>query len=78
VEQCPQCKGRRLRATREERDHAVGGVLYTGFVNVHVCKTCRAVLKDKGEEEAFVRDVERVAAKGALEGTPPRKIHKRP
>jgi hypothetical protein len=63
--------------TREERDYPVGGVLYTGFVTVTVCKTCRAVHADKSEEEAFVRDVERVAADAALEGTPPRKIRRR-
>ena len=77
VVECPSCNGRRLRATREERDHAVNGVLYTGFVKVAVCKTCRAVHKDKEEEEAFVRDVERVASSDAPERAEPRKIHRR-
>ena len=77
VEQCPACGGRRLRETREERDHKVGGVLYTGFVQVVVCKTCRVVHKDRAEEEAFVRAVEEVASKVALPGVAPRKIHQR-
>jgi hypothetical protein len=77
LEQCPECKGRRLRATREERDHTVGSVLYTGFVKVVVCKTCRAVIKDDAEEQAFVREAEQVATGAALEGEPPRKIHPR-
>jgi hypothetical protein len=77
VVECPSCNGRRLRATREERDHSVDGALYTGFVKVTVCKTCRAVHKDKQEEEAFVRDVELVAANSAPERAEPRKIHRR-
>jgi uncharacterized protein with PIN domain len=76
VEQCPACKGRRLRSTREERDHAVGDVTYTGFVSVTVCKTCRAVHRDPREEEAFARDVERVASGQEPEGEPPRKIRR--
>lgn len=77
LEQCPECKGRRLRVTREERDHTVDAVLYTGFVKVVVCKTCRAILKDREEEGAFVREVERVASGLAPEGEEPRKIHRR-
>jgi hypothetical protein len=77
VEQCPECSGRRLRATREERDHTVGGVLYTGFVKVTVCKTCRAVLKDPSEEAAFVLEVAQIASNAAPEGEPPRKIRRR-
>jgi hypothetical protein len=77
VDQCPKCKGRRLRATREERDHPVGGVLYTGFVSVTVCKTCRAIHRDPQEEAAFAREVELVASQGAPEGEEPRRIHPR-
>jgi len=55
----------------------VDGVLYTGFVKVVVCKTCRAVLKDKAEEAAFVHEVELVASKTSPEGGEPRKIHRR-
>jgi hypothetical protein len=77
VEQCPECNGRRLRATREERDHTVKGVLFTGFVKVTVCKTCRAVLKDPGEESAFVHEVEQIAATASPEGEAPRKIRRR-
>ncbi len=77
MDQCPECKGRRLRTTREERDHAVDGALYTGFVRVVACKTCRAILKDPEEEAAFVRDVEHVASGAAPEKEPPRKIHRR-
>ena len=77
MEQCPQCKGRRLRSTREERDHAVDGALYTGFVRVVVCKTCRAVFKDKEEEESFVRAVESVASRRAAPGDEPHRIHRR-
>ena len=77
VEQCPECKGRRLRVTREERDHTSGGVLYTGFVKVVVCKTCRAVFRDNADEAAFVLAVEEVASKGALLGAEPHKIHRR-
>ena len=75
--ECPSCKGRRLRATREERDHSVDGVLYTGFVKVTVCKTCRAVHKDSREEEAFLHDVELVASSEAPERAEPRRIHRR-
>jgi hypothetical protein len=77
VEQCPECNGRRLRATREERDHTVDGVLYTGFVKVTVCKTCRAVIKDKGDEAAFVLEVEQIASQAMPEGEAPRKIRRR-
>ena len=77
VEQCPECKGRRLRATREERDHTVDGALYTGFASVVVCKTCGATIKSREEEAAFVRDVEEVARGVTVEGEPPRKIRKR-
>jgi hypothetical protein len=55
----------------------VDGVLYCGFVNVLVCKTCRALHIEKGEVEAFARDVGAVAAKTAPEGEPPRKIRRR-
>ena len=77
MEQCPECKGRRLRVTREERDHTTGGVLYTGFVRVVVCKTCRAVFKDKAAEEDFVRAVEDVASTRAPLGEEPHRIHRR-
>ena len=77
MDQCPLCKGRRLRTTREERDHTVDGVLFTGFVKVVVCKTCRAIHKDKPEEAAFVREVELVASGANPEGEEPRKIHRR-
>jgi hypothetical protein len=63
--------------TREERDHTVSGVLYTGFVKVIVCKTCHAVLKDKSDEEAFVREAELIASGQGAEGEEPRKIHRR-
>jgi hypothetical protein len=63
--------------TREEHDHTANGALYTGFVKVVVCKTCRAVFKDKEDEEAFARDVELVASGNAPEGQEPRKIHRR-
>ena len=53
------------------------GVLYTGFVRVVVCKTCRAVIEDESERKAFVRDVESVASNGAPEGAEPRKIRRR-
>jgi uncharacterized protein with PIN domain len=77
VDQCPECSGRRLRATSEERDHTVSGVLYTGFVKITVCKTCRAILRNADDEAAFVRDVERVAQGATAEGEAPRKIHRR-
>ena len=77
MDQCPSCKGRRLRVTREERDVTLEGVLFTGFVKVIACKTCRAVQKDPAEEAAFVRDVEAVASNVAPEGSPPRGIHRR-
>jgi hypothetical protein len=63
--------------TREERDHRVDGALYTGFVSVVLCKTCRAVIKDETEEAAFVREVEGVASGAAPEGGTPRKIRRR-
>jgi hypothetical protein len=78
VEECPHCDGRRLKRTREERRHAAGDVLYTGLVSVIACKTCRAVLRDESEEEAFVRAVEMVASKAAPEGEAPRKIRRCP
>jgi uncharacterized protein with PIN domain len=77
VDQCPECNGRRLRATREERDHTAGGVLFTGFVKVTVCKTCRAVFKDEAEEAAFIAEVEQVATSALPEGEEPRKIRRR-
>jgi len=77
VDQCTECNGRRLRATREERDHTAGGVLYTGFVKVIVCKTCRAVFRDKEDEAAFVLEVEQVATLVLPEGEEPRKIRRR-
>lgn len=63
--------------TREERDHTVDGVLYTGFVKVVVCKTCHAVLKNKADEEAFVHEAEQIAAGQSPAGEEPRKIHRR-
>jgi hypothetical protein len=77
VEECPQCKGRRLRSTHEERDHAVDGVAYTGFARVTFCKTCGGIFRDKSEDAAFVRDVALVASKNAREGEAPRKIRRR-
>ena len=77
MDQCTECNGRRLRATREERDHTTGGVLYTGFVKVIVCKTCRAVFRDTADEAAFVLEVEQVAALALPEGEEPRKIRRR-
>jgi Zn-finger nucleic acid-binding protein len=74
VEECPHCKGRRLTATRKKREHAVGGVRYTGFVKIVFCKTCRAVFTDKAEEEAFILAVELVASKATAEGEAPRMI----
>ena len=68
LERCPTCKGRRLLSTREERDHRVDGVVYTGFVRVIACKSCRAVFREPEEEAAFVRAVERFAAGEARTG----------
>ncbi len=65
---CPSCKGRRLLATREERDHRIDGIVYTGFVRVTGCKSCRAVFRDPEEEAAFVRAAERVASGEARTG----------
>ena len=77
MDECSHCKGRRLKATREERDHIVDGVAYTGLVRVILCKTCGAVFKSASEEAEFVRDVELVASQNGREGEAPRKIRRR-
>ena len=79
MEQCPKCGGRRLLLTREERDHLLGGVVYTGSVSVVVCKTCRAVFRDPKDDAAFIQAVERFTADELLatEAKPrPRDRHK--